>query len=92
MSTQNVQTEDQVHTKEATIIVNGRQKVVTQKELTYDEVVRLAFPDPNPSPDFEYTVTYSKGDDAKKEGSLVKGDTVKVKEGMVFNVVETNKS
>jgi len=85
-------TADQGRTKEVTIIVNGRPKVVTQKELTYDEVVRLAYPNPHTEPEFEYTVTYSKGEDAKKDGSLVKGGTVKVKEGMVFNVVETNKS
>ena len=78
--------------KEYTIIVNTREKVVTEKELTFAQVVALAF-DPVPSgPYIVITVTYRRGHGNKPEGSLVEGETVKVKDGMVFNVTATDKS
>jgi hypothetical protein len=39
-----------------------------------------------------YTLTYKRGHGNKPEGTLVSGETVKVKEGMVFNVTRTDKS
>jgi hypothetical protein len=92
MNTQESTAAQQGQKKEVTIYVNGRPKMVEKTELSFDVVVRLAFPNPQPGPDYEYTVTYSKGHDPKKEGTLVAGQTVKVKEGMIFNVTETNKS
>ena len=78
--------------KQVTIIVNGRPREVEKTELSFEEIVRLAFPNATFGPDFEYTVTFSKGPNAKKEGTLTAGQTIKVKDGMVFNVTETNKS
>jgi hypothetical protein len=45
-STQEHRHEEQKNNKDFTIIVNGRQKVVTQKDLTFAEVVALAFDNP----------------------------------------------
>lgn len=76
--------------KEIKIFVNGREKTVTEKDLSFDEVVTLAFG----TPDYEqniYTVTYHRSED-KKEGSLVKGQSVHVKAGMVFTVARTTRS
>ena len=78
--------------KQYTIIVNGRQKVVTKKELTFAEIIALAF-DPIPTgPNIVFTVTYRRGEGNKPEGSLTEGEAVKVKEGMIFNVTATDKS
>ena len=86
-------TSAQDHTKEVTIIVNGRPKVVEKAELSFEEIVRLAYPNAQlDNPDFEYKVTYTKGHSDNQEGTLIKGKSVKVKEGMIFNVSETNKS
>ena len=77
--------------KEITIIVNGRPKKVTKGEMTFAEIVALA--DGLPSgPMVEYTVTYRKGHGHKPDGSLVAGESVKVKDGMIFNVSATDKS
>ncbi len=92
MSTQENVAAQQEKTMDVTIYVNGRPRTVEKREYTFDEVVRWAYPNPHPGTDYEYTVTYSKGPDGKKEGTLVSGQTIKVKEGMVFNVYETNKS
>lgn len=84
--------EGQGHNKEFTIIVNGRQKVVTAKELSFAEVIALAFDNPPSGPNIVFTVTYRKGEGNKPEGSLVEGETVKLKDGMIFNVTATDKS
>lgn len=80
------------HEKEFTIIVNGRQKVVKGKDLTYTQVVALGFDDPPSGENVSFTITYRKGEGNKPEGTLVEGETVKIKEGMIFNVTPTNKS
>lgn len=73
------------------IIVNARPKVATKRRLSYREIVALAFPNPNFANQV-FTVTYCKGPRKKPEGSLSEGDTVKIVEGMEFNVTQTNKS
>ena len=78
--------------KEVTIIVNTRPKPWSEKEISYRDVVILAFGSYSEDENVIYTVTYAKGEESKHEGSLVKGQSVKVKEGMVFNVTQTNKS
>jgi len=75
------------------IIVNGRPKTVPKHgDLTYDEVVRLAFPSPQTGDGVQYTVQYTRGPGHKPSGTLVEGQSVKVKAGMEFDVTPTNRS
>ena len=84
-------TEAHEHEKhESTIIVNTKSIEWTKKEITFDEVVTLS--NLPKGPDTVFTVTYRKGEDKKREGNMVEGETVHVKDGMVFNVSQTNKS
>ncbi len=80
---------DHGHDKEITIIVNARSKTVTDKELSFEQLVALAF-DPVPPNSF-FTVTYRRGE-SNKEGTLLPGQTVQIHQGMVFNVTETGQS
>lgn len=81
------------HEKKAvTIIVNGRSRSVPKDELSFAEVVVLAFDNPPTGENVEITITYTRGHGQKPEGSLTRGQTVKVKEGMIFNVSATNRS
>ena len=80
------------HDKEYTIVVNGRQKVVTVDELSFSDIVGLAFDNPPTGPNIVYTITYRRGHGNKPEGTLGEGQTVKVKDGMIFNVTATDKS
>lgn len=77
---------------QVTIVVNAQNKVVTSKDLTYEEVVELAYPTPPTGENVVITVTYRRGHGNKSEGTLVAGESVKAKEGMVFNVRATDKS
>lgn len=79
------------HDKEFTIIVNAREKEWDKKEISYQEVIVLAFGEYIENENIEYTVAYSKAH-GDKNGTLTKGESVKVKEGMVFNVNKTDKS
>lgn len=78
--------------KEITIIVNGRERTVTGKEVTFDQLVALAFDAPPTGENIQFTITYRRGPGNKPEGSVVEGETVKVKKGMIFNVTSTDKS
>lgn len=74
------------------IIVNAQEKVWDEKEITYVEAVTVAFGSYSEDPNVVYTVTYSRGHKPHHEGSLVKGKSAKIKNGMIFNVSQTNKS
>jgi hypothetical protein len=78
--------------KDLTIVVNGRDKLVNSKELSFTEVVALAFENPPSGPNIVFTVTYRRGHGDKPEGTLVEGATVRIKDGMIFNVTATDKS
>lgn len=76
--------------KTYSIIVNGRPREVTKHKLSYLEVVQLAFPEEQPSDLLIFTVTFS--NPHGKDGSLVAGDEVVIKDGIIFNVDRTDKS
>lgn len=78
--------------KEVTIIISGRPFEVEKKDISYEEVVDLRYDGNPPTGDgIVITVTYSKGHNGK-EGTLVAGQSVKVKEGMAFVVVDSSQS
>lgn len=73
------------------VIVNGQQHTVESRIVSYEEVVKLAYPTP-PSPDTRYTVTYRNAEEPK-QGSLAPGHSVEIKkEGTIFNVKATGRS
>lgn len=89
-------TEPSVHQDDASkgkeksfhIVINGQQETVKDNHLTYEQIVRLAFPD-GPF-DILYSVTYA--NPRGHDGTLAPGQKVTVKDGMSFNVVKTNRS
>jgi len=81
------------HPHEVVIIVNTREKKWDKrKEISYEEVVKLAFGNYSTDPRIIYTVKYSRGPVHNREGSLVKNQSVKVKWGMIFDVTQTDQS
>jgi hypothetical protein len=76
--------------KTVTIKVNGRPRVVEKRRHSYREIAAIAYPNPN-FDSFNYTTTYLHGVDGA-EGDLVEGETIAVKNGMVFNVRRSDKS
>ena len=79
-------------TRVFTVIVNGREHKVTEQVLSFADVVKLAFPNPPTGENIVFTVTYRNADSDKREGTLIEGGTVKIKNGTIFNVTATDKS
>jgi len=78
--------------KDFVIIVNGQKKTIATRAATFDEIVKLAFPTPPSGANILYTVSYEDGPKANPQGSLMEGGTVKVKDGMIFNVTAPDKA
>ncbi|HCG01744.1 MAG TPA: hypothetical protein DEV93_14525 [Chloroflexi bacterium] len=76
---------------EVTIIVNGRKRPVEEKDISFEDVVELAYPGTPTGPNIVYTVAYRKAA-GNRSGDLLAGQSVKVKEGTIFDVTQTDKS
>lgn len=87
-----MENQEKEHGKQVTIIVNARPERVSKEEISYAEVVFLAFPNPPTGDNVSFIVTYRRGHGDKPEGTLIPGQTVKVKNGMIFDVSPNNKS
>ncbi|MES3093672.1 multiubiquitin domain-containing protein [Sphingomonas aerolata] len=77
-----------VQPKNVTIIVNGREKSVPRGLISYERIVELAFG--TEAPAVTHTVNWRLRDG--DEGSLVVGQTVEVRQGMIFTATATNRS
>lgn len=78
--------------RKITIYVNTKPKSIDAEEITYDRVVELAFPKLPYGEHTETTVTYRRGPRGSLEGSLKPGESIKIREGMIFSVTATDKS
>ncbi|MEX2374688.1 MAG: multiubiquitin domain-containing protein [Dehalococcoidia bacterium] len=79
--------------KEVTLVVNTKPHSWTHREISYAQVVQLAYPAADFSDErITYTVKYRRGMGNKPQGSLVAGTSVKVKDRMTFDVTKTDRS
>lgn len=74
------------------VIVNAREKQWTKGEISFEDVVTLQYGSVSNDPNVRYTVNYKRGVPSKPEGSMVRGEVISVKNKMIFNVTQTNKS
>lgn len=81
------------NTQTITFVINGRPKTVAKNaNLTFDEIVALAFDNPPSGEGVQFTIQYTRGHGDKPSGTLIEGQSVKIKEGMEFDVTSTNRS
>jgi hypothetical protein len=73
-----------------TIYVNTEPVVWDRLQISYEDLVKLAFPDGPFDGNVRYSITWTKPDGS--EGAVLKGGKVKVVEGMKFDVRNTDKS
>jgi hypothetical protein len=78
--------------KVKTIYVNTREHEVADNRITYEELVSLAYPGEQVTPEMTFTVTYTRGPEGRGAGSLTAGQDVAIKKGMVFDVYRTIRS
>ena len=74
------------------IVVNTRRKIVEGRQISFEQVVTLAYPTPIPGEGQQFTVQYTRGIEGKPSGTLIEGQTVRVRNGMEFDVTPTNRS
>ena len=72
------------------IIVNARPREITGETISYSQVVILAFPDDPSASQFLYSVHYT--GPHVPDGTLAEGQSVKLENGMKFDVTKTNRS
>ena len=77
--------------KQFEIIVNAKPEYWKDDTISYLQVVNLAFPSSHKETEI-FTVQYSRGPRGSPQGTLVKGQNVKVVGGMNFDVTKTDKS
>jgi hypothetical protein len=73
-----------------TIYVNTEPVVWDRPQISYDELVKLAFPGGPFDGNVRYSITWTKPDGS--EGAVLKGGKVRVVDGMKFDVRNTDKS
>jgi Multiubiquitin len=74
------------------IIVNGREMTVSIRRISFADLAVLAYPNPPTGQDVCFTVSFDNGPKKRPEGSLVDGESVRIRKGMVFHVSATDKS
>jgi len=81
--------------RESEVIVNGRQREVPGNIVSYEELVKIAFPHGPTKQNTRFTITYKNAAQVPPTGELDMGQKVKVKAGSkcggetIFNVSET---
>ena len=81
--------DDEKDAKTVTVYANGTAHIVEKKdELTFEEVVAFAYPNTPPG---GYSVMYERAH-GNADGTLVAGQSVKVKDGIRFHVTATDRS
>lgn len=75
-----------------TIILNGRKRTLDCTQLSYNELVMLTDGPVGTEDNRVFTMTYFRGPASNREGSLSRGQVVKLKNRMVFTVVQTNRA
>jgi hypothetical protein len=78
--------------KAITIMVNGEPEETVETRLSFDDLVKIAFPVPPTGQCIEFTVTYRDGPPANPKGTLTEGHSVKLKNRMKFDVTPTDRS
>ena len=78
--------------REVTIIVNGTPHKWNKNQITFKEVIILAYGQYIDKPTMVYTVAYEDGPKQNPEGSMFKDSVVFVKNKMCFHATATDKS
>lgn len=74
------------------VVVNGRTRELVAQEVTFEDLIGLAFPERTDLANRLFTVTFRHGPADRPEGSLVATQSIQCKSGTVFHVTATDKS
>ncbi|WP_271672240.1 multiubiquitin domain-containing protein [Bradyrhizobium sp. CCBAU 51627] len=83
--------EEALHPRQTVIIVNARKRTVEGDEVSFEEIVQLAFPGSH-EPNVAFSMTFRHAASEPHAGELGPGGHVTVKNGTIFNVTKTIRS
>ena len=83
---------DRAGEKTFLIIVNGRERPVERDELSFGELVDLAFDDSARGPQIVFTITFREAGGRIPDGELDEEQRLKVRDGTIVNVTRTDQS
>lgn len=80
-----------VRATETEIVVNGRGRTVPGDQVSFEQIVQIAFP-ADATPGVVFSMTYRHAASQPHAGDLAAGGRVNIKKGTVFNVTRTVQS
>jgi hypothetical protein len=83
---------EQGHDHTVTIYVNTDPHLVQHGKLTFQQIVKLAYPDKASDPNILFKVSYRRGQGHSELFTLAEGAEVEAQEGLIFNVSYENRS
>ena len=78
--------------KTVTIYVNTDEQQVEHGKLTFQQIVKLAYPDKTGDANILFKVSYRLGRGHSELKTLAEGGDVEAQDGMIFNVSYENRS
>lgn len=78
--------------RSVSIIVNAQPHEWNEEKISFEEVVKIAFPNIPHNEVLFYTVTYDNGPKQNPKGTLSKKDKVHVQDKMFFTCTRTEQS
>lgn len=84
--------EEALKDRQIEIIVNSRPREIDGHEVSFEQIVQLAFPGGAADQNTVYSMTYRKAASHPHAGELGPGGTIEIKKGTVFNVTRTVRS
>jgi hypothetical protein len=84
--------EEHGHDHLVTITINTKDFEEPKGKITYNRMIALAYPDFAQFPNATYSIVYERGPKDKPDGTLSKGASVEIVNGMRFRVKRTGES
>ena len=79
-------------TKGAVVIVNGQERVVPKGEVSFEEIIALAYDESERGEQIVFTVTFEASAGRVAEGEVGPGETLEVTERVIIHVQRTDQS
>lgn len=74
------------------IFINSREFVWNEKDIAFEDIIKLFYGSISNDPNIRYTVSYADGFPPQEDGDLASGQVIKVKNKMQFHVTHTGRS
>lgn len=82
----------EIHRKGTVVIVNGQERLVPKEEISFEEIIALAYDESERGEQIVFTVTFEASEGRVAEGEVGPGEVLKVTEQVIIHVQRTDQS